>query len=119
MTLISCVVVWLCTFLACIYPILFKCGVLHRLFDSRFCQNLFVDNRNQLHTFFLLLHYAIEELYGFELQHIINSNYIVMQTKTVVGYLAPEIEVNFVVVEQGIAASNMEQIGIIYDEQEW
>lgn len=42
-----------------------------------------------------------------------------MQTKTVVGYLAPEIEVNFVVVEQGIAASNMEQLDIIYDEQEW
>lgn len=42
-----------------------------------------------------------------------------MQTKTVVGYLAPEIEVNFVVVEQGIAASNMEQIGDVYDEQEW
>ena len=29
-----------------------------------------------------------------------------MQTKTVVGYLAPEIEVNFVVVEQGIAISD-------------
>ena len=42
-----------------------------------------------------------------------------MQTKTTVGYLAPEIEVNFVVVEQGIAASNMEQLGEIYDEQEW
>lgn len=42
-----------------------------------------------------------------------------MQTKTTVGYLAPEIEVNFVVVEQGIAASNMEQIGDVYDEQEW
>ena len=42
-----------------------------------------------------------------------------MQTKTTVGYLAPEIEVNYVEVEQGIAASNMEQIGDVYDEQEW
>ena len=62
---------------------------------------------------------TIEELYGFELQQIINSNYIVMQTKTVVGYLAPEIEVNYVVVEQGIAASNMEQIGDEKEEIEW
>ena len=42
-----------------------------------------------------------------------------MYTDKTVGYLAPEIEVNFVVVEQGIAASNMEQIGDVYDEQEW
>ena len=35
------------------------------------------------------------------------------------GYLSPEIEVNCVEVEQGIAASNMEQIGTVYDEQEW
>ena len=42
-----------------------------------------------------------------------------MCTNKPVGYLAPEIEVNFVVVEQGIAASNMEQIGNVYDEQEW
>ena len=27
---------------------LFECGVLHRLSDSRFCQNLFVDRRNNL-----------------------------------------------------------------------
>ena len=42
-----------------------------------------------------------------------------MQTKTTVGYLAPEIEVNFVVVEHGIAASNMEQLGTVYDDQDW
>ncbi len=43
-----------------------------------------------------------------------------MQTKTVVGYLAPEIEVNFVVVEQGIATSpNMEQIGGENPEIDW
>ena len=44
-----------------------------------------------------------------------------MRMKTIEqrGYLAPEIEVNFVVVEQGIAASNMEQLGDVYDEQEW
>lgn len=35
------------------------------------------------------------------------------------GYLAPEIEVNEICIEQGIAASNMEQIYIIYDDQEW
>ena len=29
-------------------PYLFECGVLHRLSDSRFCQNLFVDKRNNL-----------------------------------------------------------------------
>lgn len=39
--------------------------------------------------------------------------------KEQMGYLTPEIEVNFVVVEQGIAASNMEQLGTVYDEQEW
>ena len=63
-------------------------------------------------------------LYGFELQQIINSNYIVMQTKTTVGYLAPEIEVNFVEVEQGIATSNpssetMPEIGEEKDEIGW
>ena len=42
-----------------------------------------------------------------------------MKTKEQVGYLAPEIEVNFVVVEQGIAISNMEQIGNVYEEQDW
>ena len=42
-----------------------------------------------------------------------------MQTKIVVDYLAPEIEVNYVVVEQGIAASNMEQIGDEKEEIEW
>ena len=42
-----------------------------------------------------------------------------MQTKRTVGYLAPEIEVNEVAVEQGIAASNLEQLGTVYDEQEW
>lgn len=42
-----------------------------------------------------------------------------METRATEGYLAPEIEVNFVVVEQGIAASNMEQLGDVYDEQEW
>lgn len=42
-----------------------------------------------------------------------------MKTKVKADYLVPEIEVNFVVVEQGIAASNMEQIGDVYDEQEW
>ena len=42
-----------------------------------------------------------------------------MQKKRIVGYLAPEIEVNFVVVEQGIATSNMEQIGQEKDPVEW
>ena len=42
-----------------------------------------------------------------------------MQTKRTVGYLAPEIEVNEVMVEQGIAASNMEQLGTVYDDQDW
>lgn len=42
-----------------------------------------------------------------------------MQTKSEKGYLAPEIEVNYVVVEQGIAASNMEQIGDEKEEIEW
>ncbi len=55
------------------------------------------------------------------LSEIINSKtyFVLMQTKTTVGYLAPEIEVNFVVVEQGIAASNMEQIGDEKEEIEW
>ena len=43
-----------------------------------------------------------------------------MQTKHAVGYLAPEIEVNDVMVEQGIATSpNMEQIGGENPEIDW
>ena len=42
-----------------------------------------------------------------------------MQTKHAVGYLAPEIEVNFVGVEQGIAQSNMEVLGQEKEEIEW
>ena len=42
-----------------------------------------------------------------------------MQTNVKVGYLAPEIEVNEVMVECGIAGSNMEQIGTISEEQDW
>lgn len=42
-----------------------------------------------------------------------------MQTKHKMGYLAPEIELNFIVVEQGIAQSNMEQIGNEYEDIEW
>ena len=42
-----------------------------------------------------------------------------MQTKTIVGYLAPEIVVNFVVVEQGIAASlNVDSMPEIGEEKE-
>lgn len=44
---------------------------------------------------------------------------MLMKTKEQVGYLAPEIEVNFVVVEQGIAISNMEQIGNENPEMGW
>lgn len=46
-----------------------------------------------------------------------------MQANAQVGYLAPEIEVNFVVVEQGIAASpnvdSMPEIGEEKDEIGW
>ena len=43
-----------------------------------------------------------------------------MQTKTVVGYLAPEIEVYYVALEQGIATSpNMEKIVTVHEEQDW
>ena len=42
-----------------------------------------------------------------------------MEIKREVGYLAPEIEVNCVVVEQGIALSNMEQVGKENPEIEW
>lgn len=42
-----------------------------------------------------------------------------MKTKRTVGYLTPEIEVNEVAVEQGIAASNLEQLGDEYIEIEW
>ena len=42
-----------------------------------------------------------------------------MKTKRTVGYLAPEIEVNEVAIEQGIAASNLEQLGDEYIEIEW
>lgn len=36
----------------CIYLILFKCGVLHRLFQFGSFHNLRLDKRNQLRTFF-------------------------------------------------------------------
>ena len=42
-----------------------------------------------------------------------------METRAAVGYLAPEIEVNFVEVEQGIAQSNMEVLGKEKEEIEW
>ena len=42
-----------------------------------------------------------------------------METRATVGYLAPEIEVNFVEVEQGIAQSNMEVLGKEKEEIEW
>lgn len=42
-----------------------------------------------------------------------------MCTNKPVGYLAPEIEVNLVEVEQGIAQSNMEVLGQEKDEIEW
>lgn len=43
-----------------------------------------------------------------------------MQTKRIVGYLAPEIEVNEVMVEMGIATSpNMENIGKENPDAEW
>lgn len=35
------------------------------------------------------------------------------------GYLAPEIEMNEICVEQGFALSNMEPIGPEKSEQEW
>lgn len=44
---------------------------------------------------------------------------MLMCTNKPVGYLAPEIEVNFVEVEQGIAQSNMEVLGQEKDEIEW
>ena len=44
---------------------LFECGVLHRLSDSRFCQNLFVDKRNSSTLSFYKLN-AISELGGME-----------------------------------------------------
>ena len=38
------------------YPILSKCGVSHRLFSSRFCQNHQIDRRTVfLHTFFIVI----------------------------------------------------------------
>ena len=37
-----------------IYPILSRCGALYRLFLLGFCQSLFVDKWNQLHTFFFI-----------------------------------------------------------------
>ena len=44
---------------------------------------------------------------------------MLMCTNNPVGYLAPEIEVNLVEVEQGIAQSNMEHLGDVKDEIEW
>lgn len=42
-----------------------------------------------------------------------------MQKKRIVGYLAPEIEVNEVMVEHGFAGSNLENIQPEKPEQEW
>ena len=62
--LISCVVVWLCTFLVCRYPILFRCGALYRLFSQRSFHNLLTNKRNQLHTFFLHITHRSWSCYG-------------------------------------------------------
>jgi hypothetical protein len=62
--LISCIVMWLCTYL-CIHPILSKCGVLYRLFLVGHSRASYQINGNQLHTFFILLpHHS--GAYGFE-----------------------------------------------------
>lgn len=59
------------------------------------------------------------------LSEIINSKHkTLMQTKHAVGYLAPEIEVNDVMVEQGIATSDpssetMPEIGGENEEIGW
>ncbi len=42
-----------------------------------------------------------------------------MENKIFAGYLAPEIEVSEMEVEQGFAVSNMESIGSEKEEQEW
>lgn len=78
-------------------------------------------------TLSFCLHYAIEELYGFELQQLfMNSKtyFVLMETRATVGYLAPEIEVNEVMIEQGVAASNpssetMPEIGGENEEIGW
>lgn len=59
-------------------------------------------------------------MYGFE-RNFINSEtyFMLMHTNEKVGYLAPEVEVNEVEVEQGIAASNMESIGGENEEIGW
>ena len=62
-TLISCIVMWLCTL--CAYtPILSKCGVLYRLFVLGFVRTSYQINGNQLHTFFFYTNPPHRSCYG-------------------------------------------------------
>ncbi len=121
--LISCIAMWLCTF--CAYtPYYSSVGSCIVYSFQGFVRASIQINESLLHTFFLFLLFAILELYGFERTLLTqNINYI-MQTKRIVGYLAPEIEVNEVMVEQGIAASDpssetMPEIGGENEEIGW
>ena len=56
--------------ISCIYAIgvslhqciaVYRCGAIVSFIIARFCQNLFVDERNQLHTFFfIIIHLGVE-----------------------------------------------------------
>ena len=104
-------------------PTPYRTSVGYCLFVFEATPNAYCQINEQLHTFFLFLLFAILELYGFELQLlIINSKhkFLLLMKKELMGYLAPEIEVNEVAVEHGIAASpNMENIGKENPDADW
>ena len=81
--------------LASLSPYLFRCGVLHRLFQSGSFHNLLTNERNQLHTFLFITNPAkvVLEL-GDSIRLMKNEEYV-----------APAIEVIEVEVESGFATS--------------
>jgi hypothetical protein len=89
-------------------PTPYRTSVGYCLFVFEATPNAYCQINEQLHTFFLFLLFAILELYGFELQHFINSKhkFLLLMKKEQMGYLAPEIEVNEICVEHGFAGSD-------------
>lgn len=58
-------------------PYLFRCGVLHRLFQLRYFHNLLTDKRNQLHTFFVYINQPFGEL-GWRSNNLIMKRHLII-----------------------------------------
>ena len=83
-------------------PILYGCGVLHRLFLHRSFHNLHTDKRDELHTFCLFTPTILE------LVVILTSTFMRFITSN--EYIAPDVYIVETVVEAGFAGSTLEDI---------